>query len=72
MAAAMGGGTASARAASIAQLEARQPSPPGLAPPAPDQSNFASTVVELRDPSDQGVLTDQEFAAAKQKLIDES
>ena len=55
-----------------AQLEAPQHAQPVEAGPAPAQSDLASQLVELKGLNDQGVLTDEEFAAAKQKLIDES
>ena len=85
MAAAMVGGTASvgARAgeraatneASEQAAEAAPDAPleaPQQAQPAPAQGDLASRTVELKGLNDQGVLTDEEFAAAKQKLIDES
>ena len=45
---------------------------PVQASAAPAQGDLASGIVELKGLNDQGVLTDEEFAAAKQKLIDES
>ena len=61
-----------AEAAQDAPLEAPQQAQPVEASPAAAQGDLASRTVELKGLNDQGVLTDEEFAAAKQKLIDES
>ena len=53
----------------IAQLEQQQQM---QQMPAPPQSDLAARLTELKTLHDQGVLTDDEFAAAKQKLINES
>jgi hypothetical protein len=58
------------QSARIAQLEAQQQAQ--QTPAAPAQSDLASKIVELKNLNDQGVLTDEEFTAAKQKLIDAS
>ena len=54
------------------QPEAQQQAQQAPAAPAPAESDLASKLVELKNLNDQGVLTDDEFTAAKQKLIDES
>ena len=58
------------QSARIAQLEQQQQMQ--QAPAAPAQSDLAARLTELKTLHDQGVLTDDEFAAAKQKLINES
>jgi membrane protease subunit (stomatin/prohibitin family) len=62
------------QSARIAQLEqqqyAQQAAP--AAPAAPAQSEMTTKLMELKNLHDQGVLTDDEFAAAKQKLIAEA
>jgi hypothetical protein len=64
------------QSARIAQLEQQQyaqqqPVAPA-APAAPAQSEMTSKLMELKNLHDQGVLTDDEFSAAKQKLIAEA
>jgi hypothetical protein len=59
----------SARIAQLEQQQQMQQMP--AAAPAP-QSDLAAKLTELKGLHDQGVLTDEEFAAAKQKLINES
>ena len=54
----------------IAQLEQQQQMQ--QAPAVPAQSDLAARLTELKTLHDQGVLTDDEFAAAKQKRINES
>jgi hypothetical protein len=60
----------------IAQLEAQQQAPAAAAPAAPAAApaaggtDIASKLVELKGLMDQGVLTPDEFAAAKQKLLE--
>ena len=60
----------------IAQLEAQQAQmqaqAPAPAPAVPAQSEMTQKLMELKNLHDQGVLTDDEFAAAKQKLITEA
>jgi hypothetical protein len=59
--------------ARIAQLEQQQyMQQQQAAPAAPAQSVMTTKLVELKNLHDQGVLTDDEFAAAKQELIAES
>jgi membrane protease subunit (stomatin/prohibitin family) len=65
------------QSARIAQLEQQQyqqqaAAPAPAAPAAPAQSEMTTKLIELKNLHDQGVLTDDEFAAAKQKLIAES
>ena len=60
----------SARIAQLEQQQQMQQMP--AAPAAPPQSDLAAKLTELKGLHDQGVLTDEEFAAAKQKLINES
>jgi hypothetical protein len=62
------------QSARIAQLEQQQymQQQQAAAPAAPQQSEMTSKLMELKNLHDQGVLTDDEFAAAKQKLIAES
>jgi membrane protease subunit (stomatin/prohibitin family) len=60
----------SARIAQLEQQQQMQQMP--AAPAAPPQSDLAARLTELKTLHDQGVLTDEEFAAAKQKLINES
>jgi membrane protease subunit (stomatin/prohibitin family) len=61
------------QSARIDQLEAQQaaaaPPPPPAAAPAPAGDDLVSKIKQLSDLKDAGVLTDAEFAAAKQKLI---
>ena len=60
------------QSARIAQLEQQQYAQQAAAAPAaaPAQSEMTTKILELKNLHDQGVLTDDEFAAAKQKLID--
>jgi membrane protease subunit (stomatin/prohibitin family) len=62
------------QSARIAQLEQQQYQQQAAAPApaAPAQSEMTTKLIELKNLHDQGVLTDDEFAAAKQKLIAES
>ena len=58
----------------IEQLEAQQAPPPAPAAPAPAApagggTDIASKLVELKGLLDQGVLTQDEFEVAKQKLL---
>jgi hypothetical protein len=46
------------------------PPPPPAAPAAPAQSDMAAELKRLGDLHSQGILTDEEFAAAKAKLLD--
>ena len=55
------------QSARIAQLEQQQQMP--AAPAAPPQSDMAAKLTELKGLLDQGVLTEDEFTAAKQKLL---
>jgi hypothetical protein len=57
------------QSARIAQLEQQQQMQPAAAPAAPAQSDLASKLTELKGLLDQGVLTEEEFTAAKQKLL---
>jgi membrane protease subunit (stomatin/prohibitin family) len=59
------------QSARIAQLEQQQYQQQA-APAAPAQSEMTTKLMELKNLHDQGVLTDDEFAAAKQKLIAEA
>jgi len=59
------------QSARIAQLEQQQYQQQP-APAAPAQSEMTTKLMELKNLHDQGVLTDDEFAAAKQKLIAEA
>ncbi len=59
----------SARIAQLEQQQYAQQAAPAAAPAAPAQSEMTSKLIELKNLHDQGVLTDDEFAAAKQKLI---
>jgi hypothetical protein len=64
------------QSARIAQLEQQQyqqqAAAPAAAPAAPAQSEMTTKLIELKNLHDQGVLTDDEFSAAKQKLIAEA
>jgi hypothetical protein len=60
------------QSARIAQLEQQQYAQQPAAPAAPAQSEMTSKLLELKNLHDQGVLTDDEFSAAKQKLIAEA
>jgi membrane protease subunit (stomatin/prohibitin family) len=60
------------QSARIAQLEQQQYAQQAAAPAAPAQSEMTTKLMELKNLHDQGVLTDDEFAAAKQKLIAEA
>ena len=62
----------SARIAQLEQQQYAQQQPPPAAPAAPAQSEMTTKLMELKNLHDQGVLTDDEFAAAKQKLIAEA
>src|SRR5437016_5514590 len=57
----------------IAALEAQQ-APPPAAPVAPagGPTDLAAKLTQLKALADQGVLTPEEFTAAKQKLLAES
>jgi membrane protease subunit (stomatin/prohibitin family) len=58
------------QSARIAQLEQQQyAQQQAAAPAAAAQSEMTTKLMELKNLHDQGVLTDDEFAAAKQKLI---
>ena len=46
--------------------QAPPPPPPAAAPPAPDPIERLSELAELRD---RGVLTEEEFAAAKRRIL---
>ena len=57
------------QSARIAQLEQQQMQQAPAAPAAPPQSDMAAKLTELKGLLDQGVLTGDEFTAAKQKLL---
>ena len=61
----------SARIAQLEQQQYQQQAAPAAAA-APAQSEMTTKLIELKNLHDQGVLTDDEFAAAKQKLIAEA
>jgi membrane protease subunit (stomatin/prohibitin family) len=62
----------SARIAQLEQQQYVQQQAAPAAPAAPAQSEMTTKLVELKNLHDQGVLTDDEFSAAKQKLIAEA
>jgi hypothetical protein len=51
------------------QQYAQQAPPPAPAPAAPAESDMISQLKQLGELHDQGVLTDEEFAAQKAKLL---
>jgi Short C-terminal domain len=55
--------------ARLADLEAQQAPPPAAAPPSGGPTDIAAQLTELKGLLDQGVLTQEEFAAAKAKLL---
>jgi len=57
------------RIAALEQQQYAAPAPAPAAPAAPAQSDVTSKLLELKGLVDQGVLTEEEFAAAKQKLL---
>jgi membrane protease subunit (stomatin/prohibitin family) len=60
------------QSARIDQLEAQQAAaapPPPAAAPAPAGDDLVSRIKQLSDLKDAGVLTEEEFASAKQKLL---
>ena len=54
---------------SYAQPEYAQPAPPPPPPPAPAQDDLTTQLQRLADLHAQGVLSDEEFAGAKSRLI---
>jgi membrane protease subunit (stomatin/prohibitin family) len=52
-----------------AAAQAQQQATPAPAPAEPAGDDLAAKIQELADLKDKGVLTDEEFAAAKAKLI---
>ena len=52
-----------------AQQQQAAPPPPQYAAPAPAQNDLTAKLNELAQLHSAGVLTDEEFAAAKQKLL---
>ena len=64
---------AEAQAYEQQQYAAAQPPPPPPAPPpapaAPAQSDLTGQLAKLGELHNQGVLSDEEFAAAKQRLL---
>jgi hypothetical protein len=52
-----------------AQQQQAAPPPPQYAAPAPAQSDLTAKLTELAQLHTAGVLTDEEFAAAKAKLL---
>ena len=56
----------------LQQLEANQargPAPAPMAPAAPAADDLTTKLVQLKNLADQGVLTPEEFASAKAKLL---
>ena len=51
------------------QYAAAQPPPPAPAPAAPAQDDLTGQLAKLGELHSQGILSDEEFAAAKQRLL---
>ena len=62
-------GAADAQAQYAPPPQQYAPPPPQYAAPAPAQDDLTSKLQELAQLHNSGVLTDEEFAAAKQKLL---
>ncbi len=58
---------AQAAAAAVAQQQVAQPAPPAVAPAAPVDT--AAELQKLAQMQQQGILTPEEFTAAKAKLL---
>jgi hypothetical protein len=58
-----------ARIDALEQQQAMASAPPPPAPAAAQEPDLASKLTELKGLLDQGVLTQEEFTAAKQKLL---
>ncbi|HSB39524.1 MAG TPA: SHOCT domain-containing protein [Gaiellaceae bacterium] len=57
------------RDARLEELEAQQAPPPAPAPAAAPQVDMVEQLERLAKLKEQGILTDEEFAAQKQKLL---